>query len=129
MDEGEEVDNTREIAEAVFSQSCQKPCSIMLQFDEDNKDELFEIMTLIMMHGIRIKYGDIDILQLTHDQLFEIGCYMRSMGVNPVLEYGFVQVDENGVEISEPKYYTVYISDPDCKFIGYKIRYEPVYLT
>lgn len=124
----EEIDNTEEIARAVFSQPYQKPCSIVLQFDEENKEELFDIMTLIMMHGIRLKYGNIDVLELTNDQMFEIGCYMRSMGVNPIVEYGFVQVDENGLQISEPKYYTVFIKDSDFVFIGYKIRYEQVYL-
>lgn len=124
----EEDDNTMEIAKRIFLNPVKPPKSIVLKFDEENKDEMFEIFTLIMMYGIKLKYGDIDILSITDDQLFEIGTYMRSMGVNPILEYGFVQIDETGEAISDPKYYTVYITDIDYKFIGYRIRYEPVYL-
>jgi hypothetical protein len=83
-------DNLKEIAQAIFSKPVGEPNSIQLQLDEEtyqenNKTVIYEILYLITYYGIKILYGDINIIDLTEDQFDNIKKYVRSYGYNLII--------------------------------------------
>lgn len=98
------IDNTREIAEQIFTKP---PCpadSIKLYLEEQTSDlatrtntERFinEILSVITMHGIDILYGHRDLSAITIEQADKVYAYVRSFGydvVNVNGKYEFVRI-------------------------------------
>lgn len=103
-------DNTREIAEQIFSKQPGDAKSIDLELDEStvefiqDKNELHDyirdIISMITLHGIEILYGHRDLMSLTDSQLFMIKRYTRS--------YGFelnIKIEESSIMIAFEKMY------------------------
>lgn len=87
----ERLDNTKEIAEAIFSKPPGKLNSIDLSLEEQTANEaakynidnfISNILHLITLHGIRILFGHTKLMELTNDQIFLIQQYTRSYGYN-----------------------------------------------
>lgn len=82
-------DNTREIAEEIFSKLPGDANTIDLSFHEStidyiNQDEIHayirDIISMITMHGVEILFGHKNVMMLTEDQLFLVKQYTRSYG-------------------------------------------------
>jgi hypothetical protein len=106
-----EEDNTRYIAEQIFSKSPGEENSINLQLDEStvdfmenegyNKNRFIQdIISMITLHGVQILFGHKNVRKLTEDQIFLIKQYTRSYGFNMILK-----ADANKVMIEFEKMY------------------------
>ena len=82
-------DNTREIAEQIFSKPPQAINSIQLQLEDTTADiavregvqqYVFEILSVILLHGIEILFGHRDILRLTENNFYLLQAYSNSFG-------------------------------------------------
>lgn len=86
----EEVhDNTKQIAIEIFSKSPRPANSIQLQLEEQTSDIatkegadafIFEILSVITLHGVEILFGHRDIVRLTDDDLSLLQQYVHSYG-------------------------------------------------
>lgn len=85
----EEMDNTREIANQIFTRPPQPKNSIQLQLEEQTSDIatkegadkfIFEILSVITLHGVQILFGHRDIVSLTEENLFLLQKYVHSYG-------------------------------------------------
>ena len=84
-----EEDNTREIAEQIFSKPPGEPNTIDLSFHESTidfikpgeiHDYIRDIISIITMHGVKILFGHKNVMMLTEDQIFLVKKYTRSYG-------------------------------------------------
>jgi hypothetical protein len=85
-----EEDNTKYIAEQIFSNSPMKECSIQLQLEETcteqatTKEEIdnliFDILTAITFHGIELLYKHRDITKLSKKEFELLQKYTKSYG-------------------------------------------------
>ena len=84
-------DNTREIAEQIFSRPPGEPNSIDLQLDDGTIDFMREegyemnnfvkdILSMITLHGVEILFGHRNIMMLSDDDVFLLKKYIRSYG-------------------------------------------------
>lgn len=86
-----EDNNLKEIAEQIYSRPPGEPNSIQLQLDEivgtieDSENVIFNILYLITYNGIKILYGNIELLDLTEEQYNIIKLYVRSYGYELVI--------------------------------------------
>jgi len=87
----EEIDNTRSIAEQIFTKDPQPKNSIQLQLEEQTYDMaltdpvgaehfIMNIIGMITMHGVDILYGHRNILNLTEKQVMLLQEYTYSYG-------------------------------------------------
>jgi hypothetical protein len=104
-------DNTRDIAEQIFTRPPGTPNSIDLSLDDSSVDFMQEnqinvnvyirdVISMITLHGVEILYGHKNIMSLTDDQLLTIKKYTRSYGYDMK-----VNVENNTIVISFTKYY------------------------
>lgn len=86
-----EEDNTRYIAEKIFTKPPQSKNSIELGLEEETANialregidqYIFEILSVILMHGIEILFGHRNILELTENNFFLLQEYANSFGYN-----------------------------------------------
>ena len=84
-------DNTKFIAESIFSKPPGQKNSINLSLDEETSDIakedgvepfIFNILTIITMYGVEMLFGHRNILKLTNVQIGLIKEYTRSYGYN-----------------------------------------------
>ena len=82
--------NLYPIAKMVFSKPPGRPLTIGLQLDHEpdsgksNERLIQEMMTLFLLSGIQIKYGEKCVLSdLTSEQIEELRDYMLSVGYEP----------------------------------------------
>jgi hypothetical protein len=84
-------DNTREIAEQIFSRPPGEPNSIDLQLDDGTIDFMREegyemnnfvkdILSMITLHGVEILFSHRNIMMLSDDDVFLLKKYIRSYG-------------------------------------------------
>lgn len=106
-----EDDNTRYIAEQIFSKPPGTPNSINLQLDEttvdfvqsDNVDInklILQIVSTITLHGVEILFGHKNLLELSENDLFLLKRY--------VLSYGYemkVKIDNSVLRVGFKKHY------------------------
>ena len=103
----EEDDNTKEIAIAIFSQPPRPPNTIQLNLEEQTADIaqqqgvdnfIFDILSIIIMHGIEILFNHNNISKLSENDFNLIQEYTNSFGykilkkiddINHVLIIGF----------------------------------------
>lgn len=84
-------DNLNEISEKIYSRPPGEPGSIQLQLDEltdsmeDPESIIFNILYLITYNGIKILYGNIQLLELTEEQYNVVKAYVRSYGYELVV--------------------------------------------
>jgi hypothetical protein len=104
-----EEDNTREIAEQIFSKPPGEPNTIDLSFHEStinyiNQDEVHayirDVISIITMHGVEILFGHKNVMMLTEDQLFLVKQYTRSYGFDMTFN-----VENNTIIIGFKKIY------------------------
>lgn len=106
-----EEDNTRYIAEQIFSKGPGDENSINLQLDEstvdfmenegcDRNKFIQDIITMITLHGVEILFGHKNVRKLTDDQIFLVKQYTRSYGFNMILK-----TDSNKVMLEFEKMY------------------------
>lgn len=85
----EEIDNTKEVAIQIFNKPPQPKNSIQLQLEEQTSDIatkegadafIFEILSVITLHGVEILFGHRDIVRLTEDNLNLLQQYVHSYG-------------------------------------------------
>ena len=84
-------DNTREIAEQIFSRPPGEPNSIDLQLDDgtiefmreegyEMNDFVRDILSMITLHGVEILFGHRNIFILGENDVFLLKRYIRSYG-------------------------------------------------
>lgn len=85
-------DNTRDIAEQIFTRPPGEPNSIDLSLDDstvnfmnesqniDSHKFIRDIISMITLYGIEILFGHKNIMALTEDELFLLKKYTRSYG-------------------------------------------------
>jgi hypothetical protein len=82
-------DNTREIAEQIFNKPPQAINSIQLDLEDTTADiaaregvqqYVFEILSVILLHGIEILFGHRDILRLSEKDFYLLQEYANSFG-------------------------------------------------
>lgn len=91
-----EDDNTKEIAEYIYTHLPQKPNKYKLGLDDpeslgyQEKEGVYEfnqgILAHITLHGIEILFGHKELLDLTEKNLELIDIYVKSYGYNLVTE-------------------------------------------
>lgn len=97
--ENEELDNTRYIAEQIFSQPPRPPKTIQLQLEEQTADLgikstegiqvfIYKIVGLITYHGVEILYGHKDLSLLTEKEYIRIREYVNSFGYDIIKDTG-----------------------------------------
>jgi hypothetical protein len=106
-----EEDNTRYIAEQIFTNPPGEPNSIDLSLDEstvdfmenegyNNHTFIRDIISVITLHGVEILFGHRNIMILSEDELFLLKRYIRS--------YGFelkIKIEDRTIFIAFEKYY------------------------
>lgn len=104
-------DNTRDIAEQIFTKLPGEPNSIDLEMDESTIDfietekvslhnYIRDIISMITLHGIEILYRHRNIMDLSDEQLMLVKKYTRS--------YGFelsIHIDDKTITIGFDKIY------------------------
>jgi len=106
-----ESDNTRDIAEQIFTRPPGAPNSIDLSLDDSSVNFMEEnqinvniyirdIISMITLHGVEILYGHKNIMSLTDDQLLTIKKYTRSYGYDMKVNF-----EDGTLMISFVKYY------------------------
>lgn len=104
-------DNTRDIAEQIFTRPPGDPNSIDLSLDDSSVDFIEEnqinvnvyirdIISMITLHGVEILYGHKNIMSLTEDQILTIKKYTRSYGYDMKVKF-----EDGTIMISFVKYY------------------------
>jgi hypothetical protein len=85
----EEIDNTREIAFQIFSRPPQAQNTIQLDLEEETADIarsegvdrfVFNILSIIIMHGVELLFGHRDILRLSEKNFALLQEYTNSFG-------------------------------------------------
>jgi hypothetical protein len=106
-----EEDNTRDIAEQIFTRPPGEPNSIDLSLDDstvdfmenegyNNHSFIRDIISVITLHGVEILFGHRNIMVLSEDELFLLKRYIRS--------YGFelkIKIEDRTIFIAFEKYY------------------------
>ena len=78
-------DNTRDIAENIFTNQVKEKCSIQLQLDEFIDDnELQSMLSMITAHGVAILYHPKNIFQLDATEFARLQEYVNSFGYEMV---------------------------------------------
>lgn len=106
-----EEDNTRYIAEQIFSKPPGEPNSIDLSLDESTVDFMEnegynnhafirDIISVISLHGVEILFGHRNIMILTEDELFLLKRYIRSYGYELK-----IKIEDRTIFIAFEKYY------------------------
>jgi len=106
-----EEDNTREIAEQIYTRAPGLPNTIDLSLDDSSVNFMTknninintyirDVISMITLHGVEILYGHKDIMSLTDDQLLVIKKYTRSYGYDLK-----VKIEDNKVTINFSKFY------------------------
>ena len=106
-----EEDNTREIAEQIYTRAPGLPNTIDLSLDDSSVNFMTknninintyirDVISMITLHGVEILYGHKDIMSLTDDQLLVIKKYTRSYGYDLK-----VKIEDNKVTINFIKFY------------------------
>lgn len=90
IDDFEEEDNTKEIAQNIFGKPPGDPKSIDLSLDpstvdfmeatNQSHDYIRDIISVITLHGVEILFGHRNITTLSDDQIFLLKRYTRSFG-------------------------------------------------
>jgi hypothetical protein len=107
----EEIDNTRSIAEQIFTKRLQPKNSIQLQLEEQTYDMaltdpvgaerfVMNIIGMITMHGVDILFGHRNILSLTENQINLLQEYTYSYGYKII-----TKVEGNNLLIGFEKVY------------------------
>ena len=87
----DEIDNTKTIAQQIFTKTPQPKNSIQLQLEEQTYETaltdpvgterfIMNIVSMITMHGVDILYGHKNILSLTESQVNLLQEYTQSYG-------------------------------------------------
>lgn len=106
-----EQDNTRYIAEQIFTKPPGEPNSIDLQLDDSTvnfiEDEGYiphnfirDVLSVITLHGVEILFGHKNIMMLSESDLLLVKRYTRS--------YGYelnIKVEDRTIMIGFEKYY------------------------
>jgi hypothetical protein len=90
-------DNTRYIAEQIFSKPVGKPKSIQLQLEEQTADLgfkdpsgfqsfVYKIVGMITYHGVKILFGHSNLHQLSENDYYLIRAYVNSFGYDIIKE-------------------------------------------
>jgi hypothetical protein len=75
------MDSVEEFSSKLFSESAGLPNSIRLDFDVEEPSELFELLLLVMTHGIKKWYGDrVNIASISSEDLGKLKDYFLSFG-------------------------------------------------
>lgn len=105
----DEEDNTKEIAQNIFSRPPGKKNSIQLQLEDKTADianqrgvDMFitKILTIITLHGVEILFGHRQLLQLTEENYNLLQRYVNSYGY-----YMIKKIDNNKIIINFEKVY------------------------
>ena len=106
-----EQDNTRYIAEQIFTRPPGEPNSIDLQLDDSTVDFIEnegyvphnfirDVLSVITLHGIEILFGHRNVMALSEDELNLLKRYTRSYGYELK-----IKIDDRTVIVSFEKYY------------------------
>lgn len=107
------MDSVEDFSKQLFSESAGLPNSIRLDFDVEEPSELFEILLLVMTHGIKKWYGDrVDISSVSGDDLNKLSTYFLSFGYKMHID----SVEAPGVYMIDNKAYLEKTMLDDMKF-------------
>lgn len=106
-----EEDNTRYIAEQIFSRPPGEPNSIDLQLDDSTVDFIEtegyiphnfirDVLSVITLHGVEILFGHRNVMNLSEDELNLLKRYTRSYGYELK-----IKIEGRMVIVSFEKYY------------------------
>jgi hypothetical protein len=106
-----EEDNTRYIAEQIFTKPPGEPNSIDLQLDDSTVDFIEtegyipqkfirDVLSVITLHGVQILFGHKNILELSEDNISLLKRYTRSYGYELS-----IKVEDRTIMIGFQKYY------------------------
>jgi hypothetical protein len=106
-----EEDNTKYIAEQIFSRPPGEPNSIDLQLDDSTVDFIEnegyvphnfirDVLSVITLHGVQILFGHRNVMILSEDELNLLKQYTRSFGYELK-----IKIDGRMVIVSFEKYY------------------------
>jgi hypothetical protein len=106
-----EEDNTRNIAEQIFSKPPGVPNSIDLQLDDSTIDFMEnegyipqsfirDVLSVITLHGVEILFGHKNIIELSEQDLLLLKQYTRSYGYELS-----VKLEDRTIMIGFQKYY------------------------
>jgi len=92
------MNSVEEFAKELFSVEAGTPKSIRLEFDVSEPSELFELLLLVMTHGIKKWYGDrVNIASVSVNDLNRLKEYFLSFGfhihIDSIAEPGVYMID------------------------------------
>jgi len=92
------MNSVEDFSRELFSTEASAPKSIRLDFDVSEPSELFEVLLLIMTHGIKKWYGDrVNIASVSQSDLNKLKDYFLSFGFNihidSIVEPGVYMID------------------------------------